>query len=186
MVILYQRFGTMYRSHLLDHYKSNLYYREMSFSALCLWVIITRRFEEAWRIYLQWSSSPRRIAKSNSVITSWKGLNTLCHCKLVLRRVKEERNILHTIKRMKANWIGHILRRNCLLKHVIEWKIEEGYTWREDEEEDISSYWMTLRKREDTGNWKRTHRWYSVWKSLWKRLPTCRATDCRWNEWMNE
>jgi hypothetical protein len=39
-------------------------------------------------------------------------------------RVKEERNILHTIKRRKANWIGHILRRNCLLKHVIEEKLE--------------------------------------------------------------
>jgi hypothetical protein len=38
----------------------------------------------------------------------------------VLRRVKEERNIVHTIKRRKANWIGHILRRNYLLKHVIE------------------------------------------------------------------
>jgi hypothetical protein len=38
----------------------------------------------------------------------------------VLHRVKEERNILHTIKRRKANWIGHILRTNCLLKHVIE------------------------------------------------------------------
>jgi hypothetical protein len=38
----------------------------------------------------------------------------------VVRRVKEERNIVHTIKRRKANWIGHILRRNCLLKHVIE------------------------------------------------------------------
>jgi hypothetical protein len=38
----------------------------------------------------------------------------------VLQRVKEERNILHTIKRRKVNWIGHILRRNCVLKHVIE------------------------------------------------------------------
>jgi hypothetical protein len=38
--------------------------------------------------------------------------------------VKEERNIVHTIKRRKANWIGHILRRNCLLKHVIEGNIE--------------------------------------------------------------
>jgi hypothetical protein len=36
----------------------------------------------------------------------------------VLHRIKEERNILHTIKRRKANWIGHILRRNCLIKHV--------------------------------------------------------------------
>jgi len=38
----------------------------------------------------------------------------------VLERVKEERNILHTIKRRRTIWIGHILRRNCLLKHVIE------------------------------------------------------------------
>jgi hypothetical protein len=42
----------------------------------------------------------------------------------VLHRVKEERNIVHTIQRKKANWIGHILRRNCLLKHVIEGKLE--------------------------------------------------------------
>jgi hypothetical protein len=42
----------------------------------------------------------------------------------VLHRVKEERNIVHTIKRRKANWIGHILHRNFLLKHVIEGKLE--------------------------------------------------------------
>jgi hypothetical protein len=42
----------------------------------------------------------------------------------VLHRGKKERNIPHTIKRRKANWIGHILRRNCLLKHVIEGKLE--------------------------------------------------------------
>jgi hypothetical protein len=42
----------------------------------------------------------------------------------VLHRVKEERNIVHTIKRRKANWIGHILFRNCRLKHVIEGKLE--------------------------------------------------------------
>ena len=29
------------------------------------------------------------------------------------------------IRNRKANWIGHILRRNCLLKHVIEGKIKE-------------------------------------------------------------
>jgi hypothetical protein len=37
---------------------------------------------------------------------------------------KEERNIRHTIKIRKTNWIGHILRRNCLLKHVIEGTLE--------------------------------------------------------------
>ena len=42
----------------------------------------------------------------------------------ILHRVKEDRNILHTIKRGKFNWIGHILCRNCLQKHVIEVKIE--------------------------------------------------------------
>jgi hypothetical protein len=42
-----------------------------------------------------------------------------------LHRVKEERNILHTIRRRKANSIGHILRSNCLLSHVIEGKITE-------------------------------------------------------------
>jgi hypothetical protein len=42
----------------------------------------------------------------------------------VLQRVKEVRNILQTIKRRKANWIGHILRSNYILKHIIEGKIE--------------------------------------------------------------
>jgi len=42
----------------------------------------------------------------------------------VLHTVKEDRNILHTIKGRKANWIDHILRRNCLLKYVTEGKIE--------------------------------------------------------------
>jgi len=39
-----------------------------------------------------------------------------------LERVEEERNILQTEKRRKANVIGQILRRNCLLKHVIKGK----------------------------------------------------------------
>jgi hypothetical protein len=33
----------------------------------------------------------------------------------VLLRVKVQRNILQEISNRKANWIGHILRRNCLL-----------------------------------------------------------------------
>ena len=41
------------------------------------------------------------------------------------QRVKNERNILRKIKRRKANWIGHILRRICLLEHVMEGKIEK-------------------------------------------------------------
>jgi hypothetical protein len=41
-----------------------------------------------------------------------------------LLRVKEQRNILHEIRKREANWIGHILRRNCLLQRVIEGKIQ--------------------------------------------------------------
>jgi hypothetical protein len=33
-------------------------------------------------------------------------------------------NILHVIKRWKANLIGHIWHGNCLLKHILEGKIE--------------------------------------------------------------
>jgi len=44
----------------------------------------------------------------------------------VLLRVKEQRNILHEISKRKVNWIGHILRRNCLLKQVIEGKMKGG------------------------------------------------------------
>jgi hypothetical protein len=44
----------------------------------------------------------------------------------VLLRVKEQRNILHEVNKWKANWIGHILCRNCLLRQVIEGKIKGG------------------------------------------------------------
>ena len=44
----------------------------------------------------------------------------------VLLRVKEQRNILHEIKERKANWVGQILRRNCLLQRFIEGKIKGG------------------------------------------------------------
>jgi hypothetical protein len=39
-------------------------------------------------------------------------------------RVREKRNKLQTIKSGKANWIGHILHKNCLLKHGTEGKVE--------------------------------------------------------------
>jgi hypothetical protein len=42
----------------------------------------------------------------------------------VFHGARKDRNIIQTIKIRKANWIGHILRRDCLLKHVIVGKIE--------------------------------------------------------------
>jgi hypothetical protein len=70
----------------------------------------------------------------------------------VLLRVKEERNILHTIKRRKANWIGHIFCGNCLLEHIIEGKIEEAI--------EVTGRRKRRRKqllddrKEPIGNWK--------------------------------
>jgi hypothetical protein len=43
-----------------------------------------------------------------------------------LLRVKEQRNFLHEISKRKANWICHILRRNCILQKVIEGMIKGG------------------------------------------------------------
>jgi hypothetical protein len=45
-------------------------------------------------------------------------------CSRGVKRRGEERNILHSTER--ANWTGHILRRNCFLKHVIEGKLAES------------------------------------------------------------
>jgi hypothetical protein len=47
-------------------------------------------------------------------------LDPSCEKQKVLQNDREERNALHTMKRRTANWIGHIFRRNCLLKHVTE------------------------------------------------------------------
>ena len=53
------------------------------------------------------------------------------HSYYVLQHVKRRHiylrmNILHEIRKRKANWIGHILRRNCLLQWVTEGKIQGG------------------------------------------------------------
>jgi len=42
----------------------------------------------------------------------------------VLLKVKVQKNILHEISKGKANLIGHILHRNCLIERVIEGKIK--------------------------------------------------------------
>ena len=44
----------------------------------------------------------------------------------MLLRVNDQRNILHEIRKRKAYWIRHILRRNYLLQRVIEGKIKGG------------------------------------------------------------
>jgi hypothetical protein len=101
----------------------------------------------------------------------------------VLLRVKEQRNILHEISKWKANWIGHILRRNCLLRQVIEVNIKGG----------IEVTGRRGRRRRKLLDDLKERRCYShlneealvrttVESSLWKRLWTCRETDYQVNE----
>jgi hypothetical protein len=45
--------------------------------------------------------------------------------------------MLHTIKIGKSNWIGHILRRNCLLKHTTEGQKERHERRRKQVLEDL-------------------------------------------------
>jgi len=53
-----------------------------------------------------------------------------CHVRKQLsRRVKDERNILCKKIKRKANWIGRVLRRKCLIKHVIKGNIEKREGW---------------------------------------------------------
>jgi hypothetical protein len=61
-------------------------------------------------------------AQNSSLFT----YNTFIKIEILLRG-KEERNILHAIKRWEANWIGKFLHRNCLLKHIVEGKTEGIY-----------------------------------------------------------
>jgi hypothetical protein len=51
-------------------------------------------------------------------------LHRSCEKKEVMNTARKERNIVHKIKRRKVDFIGHVLRRNCLLKQVIEGNIE--------------------------------------------------------------
>ena len=88
----------------------------------------------------------------------------------ILYGVKGERNIVHTVNRGKGNWIGHILCRNCLLKRVIERKIEgriemTGRRGRRSKQllDDL---------KEKRGKWKLKEE--ALDRRLWKMLWTCR------------
>ena len=40
--------------------------------------------------------------------------------------LRKKESVLHAKKRIKANWVGHILRRNCLLKYVMKKRKDIG------------------------------------------------------------
>jgi hypothetical protein len=66
------------------------------------------------------------ISLKSLIILDTKNISWTDHVRNegVLIRVNGQRNILHEIRKRKADCIGHILRRNCLLQQVIEGKIK--------------------------------------------------------------
>jgi hypothetical protein len=96
----------------------------------------------------------------------------------VLLRVKEQRNILHEIRKRKANWIRHILSRNCLLQRVIEGKIQGGIEVTGRQGRRCTRLLDDLNGKERIlsfeGGSSGSHYLESL---LWKRLWTCRKTD---------
>jgi hypothetical protein len=87
-------------------------------------------------------------------------------------------NILHEISKRKAKWIGHILRRNCLLQQVIEGKLKGGVEVKARQGRRRRKLLDDLKERRglliSEGGSSRSH---YVESSLWKRLCTCHETD---------
>ena len=94
----------------------------------------------------------------------------------VLLRVKEQRNILHEIRNRKANWIGHILRRNCFLQGDTKGKIQGGIEVTGRQGRRRTKLLDDLKERilSFEGGSSGSH---YVESSLWKRVWTRRKTD---------
>ena len=52
----------------------------------------------------------------------------------------------------RVNWVGRMFRRNCLLKHIIEGKFEEGVKAIERRGRRRKQHVYGVRKGRDTGN----------------------------------
>jgi len=79
----------------------------------------------------------------------------------VLPTIKGHRNILHTIQWRKANWIGHIMCRNCLLKDAVERKIKMTGKWCKVIMNELKGKWGCYKLKEEALN-------STVWKLVWK------------------
>jgi hypothetical protein len=92
---------------------------------------------------------------------------------VVLLRIKEQRNILHEITKRKANWIGHILCRNCLLQRVIVEKIKGGVEVTDRRGRRRRKLLDDLKERRGYSHLKEKALDRTM-SSLWMRLWTCR------------
>ena len=96
----------------------------------------------------------------------------------VLLRVKEQRNILHEIRKRKATWIGHILRRNCLLQRVIEGKIHGGIEVTERQGRRCRKLLDDLKERRGYSHLKEEALNHTMWRARFGRgfVPVVRQT----------
>jgi len=104
----------------------------------------------------------------------WRKISWTDHVRIeeVLLRVNEQRIILHEIRKRKANWIGHILRRNCLLKQVIEGKIKGEMEVTRGRGKRRKKLLDDLKDRRGYSHLKEE----ALDRTLW-RLWTCRQTE---------
>ena len=91
----------------------------------------------------------------------WKmtGIFSLCS---IDERIREKRALLNNILRRKVDWIGHIVRRNCLLHYAIEGQMMEvkGVRRRRrtqilDDLRNRRKYWELKEQAEDLERWRR-------------------------------
>ena len=80
----------------------------------------------------------------------------------------KERNI-PTDSKNKEGWLDCSRLAYELHSKTRHWRKDRCKKWRKDEERDVTSYWMTLRKREDTVNWKRRHSFALLWRTHSRR-----------------
>jgi hypothetical protein len=83
----------------------------------------------------------------------------------ILHAVKEDTNTAPTVKKEEGSWIYQILRRNWLLNTLLKERQTKWYNWREDDEEDVSSYWMIFKETRGYWNFKAEAPARSLWGS---------------------
>ena len=99
----------------------------------------------------------------------------------VTHRVKEERNILLTTKEGKLTGLVKSCVGTAFWNTFLKVRWREGWTWREDEEEEVSSSWMILKRNERIERGRATS--HCVENSLWKSVWTCHTTEWEMKEW---
>jgi len=78
------------------------------------------------------------------------------------------------------NWIGHILRRNCLLQRITEGKIQEEIEVTGRQGRRRRKLLDDLKEGEDTLIWKRR-----LWIALCEELALEKALDLSWDRLLN-